>query len=115
MSKVAANSKKTAPGRPFEKGRSGNPSGRPKEDPELKAICRAHTKVAVERLIYWMGTDNPKASVSACKEILDRAWGKPSQDVNLDAGGNITVQILNLIGQHPSAPSHLKQVEHGRA
>jgi phage terminase small subunit len=31
------------------------------------------------------------------------------------AKGNITVQILNLIGQHPEPPARMRQVEHGRA
>jgi hypothetical protein len=67
----------------FEKGKSGNPGGRPKEDPEVKILARQHSKDAVERLVYWMHSENAKASVSAAQAILDRAWGKPSQSVDL--------------------------------
>ena len=31
--------------KPFKKGQSGNPGGRPKEVAEVKALARAHTTV----------------------------------------------------------------------
>lgn len=88
---------KCAPrGKPFAKGKSGNPNGRPKEDPELKALCRAKTEVAVHKLIWWMESDNPKASVAAAKEILDRGWGRASQDIKLGAELPIKIEIVRF-------------------
>jgi hypothetical protein len=67
-------------GKPFQKGKSGNPGGRPKEmEPELKQLARAHTKEAIERLVCWMKSDNPKASPFAAKELLNRGWGQAPQ------------------------------------
>jgi hypothetical protein len=45
-------------------------------EPELKQLARAHTKEAIERLVWWMKRDNPKASPFAAKELLNRGWGQ---------------------------------------
>jgi hypothetical protein len=45
-------------------------------EPELKQLARAHTKEAIERLVWWMKSDNPKASPFAAKELLNRGWGQ---------------------------------------
>src|SRR5262245_56835406 len=73
--------------RPFQKGVSGNPGGRPKESEDLKALARSYTVEAVERLAYWMRSENPKASVAAAGILLDRAHGKAPQALT-DADGN---------------------------
>ena len=74
-----------SPGRPFRKGTSGNPGGRPKEHEDVKAAAREYTVELIERLAFWMRSDDPRASVVAADKLLDRAWGRPSQDVKLQA------------------------------
>lgn len=66
------------------KGQSGNPGGRPKEDAELRKLARAHTQEAIERLAFWLHSDNAKASVSAANALLDRGYGKPTQPISGD-------------------------------
>ena len=72
-------------GRPFPKGTSGNPKGRPKEHQEVKAAAREHTIEAIETLAFWMRSKDSRASVLAADKLLDRGWGKASQDVKLQA------------------------------
>lgn len=64
---------------PFKKGKSGNPGGRPKEVNELKELARNWSVEAIQRLAFWMKSDNPKASVAACEALLDRGFGKSVQ------------------------------------
>lgn len=65
----------------FEKGRSGNPGGRPKADDEIGRLARMQGPQAVKRLAEWMASDNAKASVAASQALLDRGYGKPQQSV----------------------------------
>lgn len=76
----------------FEKGKSGNPGGRPKEDNEVKRLARTHSKAAIRRLAFWMKSDNPKASVQAAQALLDRGYGKAAQSV--EHSGEITERRL---------------------
>jgi hypothetical protein len=38
---------------------------------------------ATGRLVHWMRSDDPRASIPATQEILARAYGRPSQEVDL--------------------------------
>lgn len=84
---------------PFKKGQSGNPGGRPKEAPEVKELARSHTARAIERLAYWLDSDNAKASVAAALALLDRAWGRPTQAVEMtgkDGGPIATAEVSDI-------------------
>ena len=65
---------------PFEKGKSGNPGGRPKENKEVKELARKYTKEAISRLVFWMRSNEPRISLQASQALLDRGYGKPSID-----------------------------------
>jgi hypothetical protein len=71
---------------PFEKGRSGNPGGRPKAEKRLQELAREHTDSAVETLASIMrdGDASAAARVSAASALLDRGYGKPPQFVTGD-------------------------------
>ena len=60
---------------PFEKGKSGNPGGRPKEAAEVKAVARAHCVAAIEKLAELMNCGNQRVEVAAAQALLDRGSG----------------------------------------
>jgi Family of unknown function (DUF5681) len=82
-------------GKPFKKGQSGNPGGRPKVVAEIKELARAHTGKAIETLVSIM--DNPKAApaarVSAANALLDRGYGKPPQHVTGEVAASYVARL----------------------
>src|SRR5215207_8448917 len=80
----------------FQKGRSGNPGGRPKADIDVKQLARKHTIPAVETLAEIALDKESKGSerVAAAVALLDRGWGKPTQT---HAGEDGAAPILHRI------------------
>jgi hypothetical protein len=68
-------------GRPFERGRSGNPGGRPKADQTVTELARSYCAHAILVLASIMDDPNasPTARAMAAERILDRGLGKPLQ------------------------------------
>lgn len=60
--------------KPWPKGVSGNPGGRPKG---IAAKAREHTDAALDVLTEALADEDSRVRVTAAKEILDRGWGKP--------------------------------------
>ncbi len=84
--KPAGNSGKTAKprGRPFEKGKSGNPNGRPPVDPDIKAALKAATPQAVARLVELIYAEDESVALKACIEIINRELGKTVEKHELE-------------------------------
>ncbi len=63
----------------FQKGRSGNPGGRPKAVKDVEEAAREHTPLAMQTLAAVCGDPKapPAARVAASTALLDRGWGKP--------------------------------------
>ena len=82
-------------GRPFPKGVSGCPGGRPRQD--VTALARAHTVDAIEALVAAL--KRPKEAVPAAVALLDRGWGRPVQAISADPE-HPPLQQLHLLAAH---------------
>ncbi len=77
--------------RPWKKGQSGNPGGRPKRSEEFVEECRTLADQARNTLVEVMS--DPKAlavaRVNAAKILIERGYGQASQDMKLNVKSSI--------------------------
>lgn len=69
---VSATKRRRGPGRPFARGVSGNPGGRPRAALDVQALAREHTPQAIATLAKEL--DDERLCVSAAVHLLDRGW-----------------------------------------
>ncbi len=94
----------------FKKGESGNPGGRPKLPAEMREIFQSRGPEAAEILVKHLHSSDPRVSVAAAREILDRAYGKPVQSINVDREERI--KLIAVVPQKAATTEEwLKLVE----
>jgi hypothetical protein len=86
-------------GKPFQKGADPrrNLGGRPKAEVEVISLAREQTTNAINRLVEIMNDEAAPAAarVRAAELILERGWGRPSQDIHLS--GNTVHHVKRII------------------
>jgi hypothetical protein len=89
----------------FEKGKSGNPGGRPKDSKWVRELAQRRTEDAIRALTdaltaehEWTDSEGEthsepdhKIRVLAANALLDRGWGKPRQEITGEDGGAIKI------------------------
>src|SRR6516225_4374458 len=82
-------------GKPFQKGQSGNPGGRPKVIAEVKELAREHTAEAIQTLVSIMTNSKspPAARVSAANALLDSGYGRPPPHITDESARSYVVRV----------------------
>ena len=92
----------------FKKGLSGNPGGRPKVLSEVQELARSYTAENIEGLmeIARNAKSPAQARVAARVAVLDRAWGKPGQsiDMNVNPKDELDQMLETLDGKTRGIP-----------
>src|SRR5262249_36920605 len=78
---TTAKPKRKPRGKPFPKGVSGNPGGRPKQVHELVALARGFSEEGLLKLADIMRSKDvpPNIVLAAINSLLDRGMGRPTQ------------------------------------
>lgn len=99
---TAGNSSAPQRGRPFKKGRSGNPNGRPVIPQEVKEMLRAATPKAARLLIDTIEDDKAKLEtrLDCAKTVLDRVYGKASQPIDGEIDHTVLIQLSEDIQEY---------------
>lgn len=87
---------------PFEKGKSGNPTGRPKIPEHIISAFRGPmTDLSVKTLTSILDGSDEGAKTGdrlrAAEIVLDRAWGKPVQQTEVTGEDGGAIELVKRI------------------
>jgi hypothetical protein len=106
---VAGDSKeqrRRGPGRPFQPGQSGNPSGMSKAAWEVKQAAQAEGLASIRKLVDLRdNAADEKVQRLAAVDLLERGFGKPAVTVEDTEGNKLAVGLVFLPMQDENADS----------
>ena len=102
--------------KPFPKGQSGNPAGRPRIIGEIRDLARTHAEDAIAALAEIAADRSapPSARVSAASELLNRGYGRPPQAVAIESSTSLSSQhlaALKLLAERAKAEQAARVIE----
>lgn len=92
--------------RPWQKGQSANPGGRSKRLEEIRSLAKKHSRRAFDRILELIESDDERVAMAAAKEVLDRAYGKPTVDDTDGDKRQVTINIVKY--DHDHTPEQLE-------
>ena len=101
-------------GKPFARGISGNPSGRPKVVFEIRDLARQYGPAAIAKLAEMAGlapgmpAEAEAVQIAALKELLDRGFGKVTLPISGDASGPPVIVSFQWADAPPNRSLHSK-------
>ena len=100
-------------GKPFQKGLSGNPGGRPRASYDVAALARQHTEDALAAL--YAALKDPRTRVAAAQALLDRGYGKPLQKQELSGPDGAPIQVQQVPDDRPVLDGFLVEFSETKA
>ena len=88
--------------KPFQKGKSGNPNGRPKKLPELDELLKdilldeTNGKTQIELIVRTLVKQSLKGDIRASEILLNRSYGKVKEHIEVEQKEENRVVILEL-------------------
>jgi hypothetical protein len=86
--------------KPYKKGESGNPNGRPHKLPDLDALMaivlgeEKKGKTAAEAILAALRAKAIKGDIRAAEVLLNRGYGFPRQKLPTEFGREVTVRVI---------------------
>jgi hypothetical protein len=80
---------------------------------DLRSLCRSHTETAVNTLVSIMRQVKcpPAARSMAATALLDRGWGRPSQAITGEDGGELRITIRQLVESTLAPAASIESVD----
>jgi len=91
---------------PFEPGKSGNPSGKPKKSNPASMAAKEYALEAIKFQYDTMSNPEEKTEnrLKASEYLITRAWGKPTESVEVSGiDGNPIENTFTVVFKKPDA------------
>ena len=94
----------------FQKGRSGNPGGRPKLPADIREAFKAKAPQALEVLTRCLQSEDDRIAMMAAQAILDRGYGRPTQSIDANINDDPVRYIVELPKKSATTEEWLEEI-----